>query len=545
VQELDSVTEKYLQSYCKAHPTQAVWLGFHEYDGRLPDLARPALEARAADLEVYLSNLARIDPAPFEDLAWLDYQVVHYHASFERFDLTAWRRWERDPFFYLEPLNVSNYVLRDYAPLPQRAHALVAHLEGLPLVLQAMRANLSRVSRPALNFGLRLAEGMVAFFRDDLPLAMSGLEEGALQDALESAIRTAITHIEDAIVWMKDDLAPRSTADFALGADVLSEMLRLGEAVHVPLERLRQVAAADLARNKAAFLETAAAIAPGRAPQDVIAEGARDHPSPKNLVVETRQMVDDLRRFVIERGLVSVPYDENCVVAETPPFLRFAFAMLDSPGPFEKVAKEAYYYVTPPAPDWPEKKTEEWMTQFAYHVLRGIAVHEAWPGHFLHSLHMVDAPSPVTKAFGAYSAYEAWAHYCEQMMLEAGWRDGDPWARLGQLSEALIRNVRFVCALGLHTEGMTIEEAKQRFIDDAFMEPATAQEEALRGTGDPQYLGYTLGKLMLIKLRDDLKARDGDEFDLRAFHDHYLSFGAPPVPLVRALMLGRDDEEVL
>jgi uncharacterized protein (DUF885 family) len=219
--------------------------------------------------------------------------------------------------------------------------------------------------------------------------------------------------------------------------------------------------------------------------------------------------------------------------------------MMDPPGPFEQVAREAYYYVTPPRAGWSAQKTGEWMTQFAYHTLRGISVHEAWPGHYLHALHMRNAPSKVTKACGAYSSYEAWAHYCEEMMLEVGWRGDDAWARLGQLGEALVRNVRFVCALGLHTEGMTVAEAEERFIEDALMAPATAAEEARRGTGDPQYLNYTLGKLMLRKLRADVRARAGEGFDLRAFHDQFLSYGAPPVPLVRELMLGRGDREIL
>lgn len=541
-EKLSTITADYLRAYCEAHPTQAVWLGFHTFDGRLPDHHQAALEARAADLRRFLAALNGIDTTGLDDLAWLDHQVTRHHAAFELFVLEDWQQWRRDPLFYLGPLDASQYVLRDYAPLEQRVRALIAHLTRVPSALEPMQDNLTQVSRPVLNIAIRLAQGMVSFLEEDLGQAVGGLEDETLQAEFEAALEEAIHGMERIVTWLEEGLAPRAGAEFAIGADHFARMLSTGEAVEVDLERLAEIAEADLRRNKSAYLEIVRQIAPGREVREVIAEGLRNHPQPENLIAETREMVDELRRAIIERELVSVPYDENCIVDETPPFLRFAFAMMDPPGPFEQVAREAYYYVTPPEPEWSEEKTEEWMSQFAYPILRGICVHEAWPGHYLHFLHLRNAPSDVTKAFGAYSSYEAWAHYCEQMMLEVGWRADDPWARLGQLSEALVRNVRFVCALGLHTQGMTVEEAKQRFIEDAFMEPATAQEEAQRGTGDPQYLNYTLGKLMLLKLRADVQAREGEDFDLRTFHDRFLSYGAPPVPLVRALMLGRDEE---
>ena len=542
---LADLSSEFLHATCEFHPHTAVWMGFHEYDGQVPDLSRPALETRTADLRRFLEALDRIDPADLGDRAWLDHQVLRHQAAFEVFALEGWQKWACDPFFYLEPVDASNYVLRSYAPLAQRVEGLISHLTGFPVIFDAMRENLTQVPAPVLKTSLRLMRGMVEFLATDLPQAVADLEDDALRERFEEVNREAVRRTEGVVDWMENDLAPRATADFALGPERFGLMLHWGEAVDVPLDHLREVADADLRRNQTAYRETAAAIAPGKDPREVAAEGLRDHPAPEALVAETRQIATDLRRYVIDSGIVSVPAGEDCIVAETPSFLRFAFAMMYPPGPFEGKAREAYFYVTPPQTGWSAEKTEEWMTQFAYHSLRGIAVHEAWPGHHLHVLHMRNAPSKITQAFGAYSSYEAWAHYCEEMMLEVGWRAGDPWARLGQLGEALVRNVRFVCALGLHTEGMTVAEAQERFVEDAFMAPATAAEEARRGAGDPQYLNYTLGKLMLLKLREDVRARQGDHFDLRAFHDRFLSYGAPPVPLVRELMLGRGDREIL
>ena len=542
---LNELTAGFLRDFCRTWPTTAAWLGFHEYDGLVPDLSRESLLGRAADLRRFLAALEQFDPAGLDDAAWLDRQLVYHQAAFELFMLDEWRRWERDPLFYLEPLDVSGYVLRSYAPLETRARALLAHLAASGAVIDAMQANLTQAARPVVEVAARVTQGAAAFLQDDLPQAMADLQDESLRAAIAQAGREAAERLLQTAAWLKDDLAPRADGDYALGGPTFSRLLYQGEAADIPLERLWEVAEADLARNKAEFLETAAQIAPGQPIAEVIAQGMGHYPPPAELVETTRQTVDDLRRYVIEHEIVSVPYDENCIVAETPSFLRTAFAMMSPPGPFEQVAREAFFYVTPPEPDWEPQRVAEWMSQFSYHTLRGIAVHEAWPGHYLHFLHIRNAPSQVTKAFGAYSSFEAWAHYCEQMMLEVGWRADDPWAKLGQLGEALVRDVRFVCALGLHTAGMTVAQAQQRFVEDAFMQPATAMEEAVRGTFDPQYLSYTLGKLMLLKLRQDVQAREGDSFDLHRFHDNFLSYGAPPVPLVRAMMLGRDDGEVL
>ncbi len=543
-QLLQTVTDAYLKSYCETYPHVAVWLGFHEYDGRLPDLSRPAREQRLADLRRFLADLSRIDPADLDEKGYLDYEVVRHEAAFETFVLEDWRRPERDPIPYLETLDVGNYILRNYAPLEVRVRALIAHLRGFPAVLAAMRENLTMAARPAVGVAVRIGRGLASFLRHDLPVALAGLEDRALRAEFEAANRDAIAEVEAAVSWLENDLAPRAADDFALGPERFARMLALGEGVTIPLDELRRVAEADLARNRESYLETVARLGPGRNLEDVIAEGKRRHPAPDDLIPTVRRLVDELRKTVLERGIVSVPYDENCVVAETPPFLRYAFAMMYSSGPFEQAARESYYYVTPPERDWPPEKVEEWMTAFTYHSLWSTCVHEAWPGHYLHGLHTRNAPSAVTKTFWSYAFTEGWAHYCEQMMLETVCPD-DPWARLGQLSDALLRNVRFVCALGLHTSGMTVEEATRRFIEDAFMEPATAEEEAVRGTYDPGYLNYTLGKLMVLQLREDVRAREGENFDLRRFHDRFLSYGTPPIPVLRRLMLGRDEGDVV
>lgn len=544
---LQAFTERFLTDYFDFHPTYAAYLGFHEYDGRVPDLSQGAIEGRITHLRGALDQINVMDGDQLDGVHWLDYQLLHDAIRFELFDLTEWRRWQRDPQFYLQAMEVDQYIKRSYAPLRERVRGLVNHLRALGGLVEQAKANLTSVPAPVLEMATQMLRGGIAFLQDDLPSALAELKESdlSLYAEFQDAQSVALDAGRGLLAHMTDSLAPQAKDEFAIGVDAFRKMLRYGEAVDVPLERLLEIGQADLAQNKAAFVETAARIAPDKSPAEVMKLLIQEHPAVETLVQDTRDMLEELRQWVIDHDIVSLPYDERCTVEETPKFMRFAFAMMDSAGPFEPVAREAFYYVTPPEPDWPPEKQEEWLTAFDYHSLRDTSIHEAWPGHYLHDLHFRNSPSKVTKIFSAYSFWEAWAHYCEQMMLEQGYRAGDDKLQLAQLAGALVRDVRYLCAILMHTRGMTVDEAMARFMEDAFMEETPARAEAVRGTFDPQYLNYTLGKLILLELRDDYRAEQGDAFDLKSFHDTFLAWGAPPVPYVRRLILQHDDEEIL
>ncbi len=544
---LKMFSERFLTDHFDAHPTFATSLGFHQYDGRVPDLSRRAIEARILYLRAALNEINAIETSQLAGVEWLDYQLLRDAIQFELFDLTEWRRWERDPQFYLWPMAVDQYIKRNYAPLPERARGLISHLNGLPHLVEQAKANLTGVPQPVLEMAVQMLEGGVAFLQEDLVQALAELKgsDGALFTEFQAAQATALEAGHDLLVHLTDHLALQAPAEFAIGPGAFRKMLSYGEAVDVPLDRLLEIGQADLAQNKAAFVETAARIAPDKSPAEVMKTLNKEHPTVETLVQETHDMLDELRQWIIDHDVVSLPYDERCMVAETPKFMRFGFAMMDCAGPFEPVAREAFYYVTPPEPDWPPEKQEEWLATFDYYTLRAVSIHEAWPGHYLHEMHFRNSPSKITKIFGAYSFWEAWAHYSEQMMLEQGYRAGDDKLRLAQLSEALLRDVRFVCAIQMHTQDMTVEQGTARFMADAFMEETPARAEAVRGTFDPQYLNYTLGKLLLLKLRDDYRDEHGDAFDLKTFHNALLAWGAPPVPYLRRLILRHDDGEIL
>jgi uncharacterized protein (DUF885 family) len=499
-----------------------------------------------SDLKAYRDELAAIPPDAPPALTWLDYQLLRLAIERELFEWETLRNWARNPMGYIEACDVSNYLKRNYAPLPVRLKAITTHLSHVPDLLAQARTNLELpMPRTFAQTGLEMTQGMIKFLRDELPAQLTSVEDGNLMTRFSAVQDKALAAFESFAAWLRDKVLPNANEQYAIGADAYREMLRVGEAVEMPLDKLLAVAEADLARNKAEFEQVVGRISPGKSPAEAMREIARNHPSAGTLIPETQKMMETLRAFLLERDLVSIPADLRPAIAETPPFLRWATAMMDTPGPFEKVATDSFYYITPPEKDWTEAQVEEWLTEFNYGALEVTSLHEGWPGHYLHWLHFRNSPTDVVKALDAYSSWEGWAHYVEQMMLEEGYREGDPYLHLGQLCGALPRDVRFICSMGLHTQGMSVEEATRRFVNDAYMAELPSRKEAERGTFDPGYLLYTLGKLMVLKLREDWRREQGSAFSLKRFHDTFLSFGAAPIPLVRKMMLLHDDGQLL
>jgi len=533
-----ALAEEYLRRFHEFHPTAAASLGFHEFDAKLPDLRPEAIADRIAELRRFQRALEQIDPADLSNDDAMDHAVLTLAAAEEMFEWEDLRDWQRNPMVYSEYCDVSGYLKRDYAPLDERLGALARHLAGLPPLLEAGWSNLRRpVPETFVTTAIEMFEGHTRFLDEQLVKVMESVSNDRLVSEVEKASRLAREAIGQMIGRLREELLPEATQDYAIGPDRYCKMLRLGEMVDVSLDRLVRMGEVDLATNEAAFLATAREIAPDKSPTEVMRLVAADHPTAESLVSDARATLDELAEFVRRKKLVSVPSDIPCIVEETPPFLRWAFAMMDTPGAFEEKATEAFYYVTPVESNWTAEQKDEWLRKFDYYTLRDVSAHEAYPGHYVHYLHYRQTPSAIRKTFGAYSFWEGWAHYVEQMMWEAGYGDGDPRLRLAQLSEALVRNCRYLVSIRLHTAGMTVDEATRFFMEHAYMDELPARKEAERGTFDPGYLNYTLGKLMLLKLRTDYAREQGTAFSLGAFHDRFLSYGAPPIPLVRQRML--------
>ena len=525
-------------------PSTASRLGLHEYDGRLPTVSSASLAMRAGELRQGLADLESIDVSALSATNFYDHGILTAALRKELMELTELRWHETNPMELLWHIDLSSYIQREYAPLDQRAESLTQALAAVPAYLRELKTVMSgRLASPVLEASIEAYEGVANFFENDLADATNSITEEGLRGRLGEALARASGSVRDFVEHL-EVLRPYADASFALGMDRFSALLKHGEMVELPIGRLLTVGEEDLRRNLDRFRKVAGIIDSDRSPVEVIAAVAADHPAADSLVDETSEMLEDIRQFIIDRDIVSVPSEIRCRTVPTPSFMRWAFAALDFPGPYEENATETYYYVTPVEDHWSDAEKEQWLTSFNYATLRSVSVHEAYPGHYVHYLHTRKSSSMISRVFGAYSFWEGWAHYAEEMMVEAGYL-AEPVSHLGQLMEALLRDCRFICAIRMHTQGMTVEEATQFFMDNAFLEELPARKEAMRGTFDPMYLNYTLGKLMILKLREDYKRVKGDAYSLKAFHDEFLSFGAPPIPLVREMMLGEGSGDIL
>jgi len=536
-QEWDRFAAGFIDGHFEANPHVGVDAGRHEYDGRLPDWSAAA---HAAEVE-------RLDRARETARGFADDQLDEAR-QFERDYLIAvvdrelfWReraRWhEVSPGHYTYALNPAVYVTRDYAPIEDRLAAVTSYAAAVPAAVAQIVENLrTPMPRTYAALGAAAIGGLAEYLETDVLSVFQGVGDADARAAFERARSDAVAAFREIQGWF-DEQEEVGTDSFALGRELYEEMLRATEQVDVSIEELDALARDDLERNLSALAETAERMAPGRPVRECVAL-VQSHKPPEGPVEAARRQLVRLRAFVDENGLVSIPDSEEAVVRETPPFHRWNAGMIDIPGPYED-GMPAIYYITPPDPTWTTEEQARYIPGEA--DLLFMSLHEVWPGHFLHFRCAGKQRSKFGRIFTGYAFTEGWAHYAEEMMSEAGFCGDDPETKIGQLLNALIRNVRFVVALGLHTGGMSVEAAEQLFRDKAFMDPMNARQQAARGTFDPAYLSYTLGKLMIKKLRSDWMAERGSGATLRDFHDSLLALGAPPIPLARRRLLGSDD----
>jgi uncharacterized protein (DUF885 family) len=539
------LAEEYLHGHLAWRPALGVSLGLHDYDGRITDFSPASLQAELARLKSFDRRLAIVPTNQLGRESLDDYFILRTAVRKEIFEFEDLRSYAVNPMTYAGALDVNLYLKRDYAPLDQRVRAVVTVLHEAPRVFAAARTNLaSSLPRPYVETAIEVAEGSVDFLNKDLPTALRVLTNEALRAELHTATQQAVAQLQGFVTWLKEDQLPRAHEHYALGTEKFARMLREGEWVELPPDHILTVGLRELRREQQVFAEAARTIDASQPPLEVFRAIQQDHPTEQSLIPDTRKNLEAIRQFIVERQIVTIPSEVRPRVAETPAFLRAtSFASMDAPGPFEAGATEAYYYVTPVETEWPPEQKAEWLTAFNYYTTDVVSIHEAWPGHYLQALCLTASPvSRLRKIFGSYAFIEGWAHYAERMMLDEGFgAGGGPIRaakyRLAQSDEALLRLCRLCVAIRMHCEGMTVDEATRFFRENCYYEEKPARQEALRGTYDPGYLHYALGKLMLLKLRDDCRRQAGAAFSLKGFHDDLLRHGQPPIPLLRAIML--------
>jgi uncharacterized protein DUF885 len=545
---LPHFVDEYLAWLHETYPTNATFDGVHLHDDLLEDLSRSAVDARARDLGGFERRLAAIDPSRLTDIERIERPALDANIRARLFELEAIRTWERNPQCYGDLLSTSlaGQVLFDYAPLAERARRILSKLRQVPRLVQAARDNIKDPPGIFVKVGLESLRGTLRFIEDDLPRALGALDDlhvlGDLADASTEAARTIGAYVD----YLENDLAPRARGPFRLGRDRLQQKLLLEEGITLDVDRLIAIAERELHATQEEFRRVASRL-DARDPMGAWARVKNRHPAAGQVVATAQEHLDELKTFIERQDLVSVPNGASVKVAPTPRFYRWTFASMWTPGPFETRPLRAYYYITDVDPSWPTERQEEHLRDFNDGALWAISIHEVYPGHFLHYQHLRQVSAPLRKSslFSSTAMVEGWAHYSEQMMMEAGFRKQDPVVRLGQLAEALIRLCRVVVGIRLHSEDLSVEQGVRFFRDEAYLEDAAARREAERGTFDPSYVLYSLGKLMVLKLRDDYKAAQGDRFSLRAFHDALLGNGTVPLWLHRNLMLGENNGTML
>jgi len=532
--------DDYLAYLQEVLPSQASLDGVHLHDDLLEDLSRSAVDAHVRTLSGFGRRLHQIDPTLLPKVEQVEHPIVAANIEARMFELEVTRNWDRNPHVYADALGTSlaTQALFAYAPEPERARRVVSKLRQVMRLVQAARDNIKEAPGIFIKVGLETWRGALKFIEADLPRAFSTLDDLHILGDLADTSTEAATAIKSYIEYLETDLAPRAKASFRLGRERFEQKLKLEEGITLTAERLLTIALRELGEVQEEFRSVAGRLNGGD-PIETWRRAKADHPPAGQLVSVGQQQVIELTEFVQRQGIVTVPDGEPVIVAPSPDFYRWAFASMWTPGPFESKPSRAYYYLTDVDRSWPPERQEEHLRDFNIPTLWNVSIHEVFPGHFLQSRHLRGVDSKVRKStfFAPSSFVEGWAHYCEQMMMEAGFRRSDPSIRLGQLSEALVRLARVVVAIRLHCEDISVEQGMRFFRDEAFLEEANARREAERGTFDPTYLVYSVGKLMLLKLRRDYKEQQGSKYSLRGFHDALLAQGSAPFWAHRRLLL--------
>ena len=536
--EWDAFVDGYIERTFAAQPHRGVAEGRHEFDGRLPDWSRAGLAAESARLAGERERAEAFASDSLDARQRFEREYLIAMIDGELFWRTTMEQPFNHPNFYAWALDPDVYVSREYAPLGVRLRAYVRYARAVPAAAEHIRANLGTpMPRTFVDLGRTVFGGLASFCATDAVRAFSAVEDAALQAEFRAVNDEAASAMRALDAWFESQEAG-ATDEYAMGAERFGEMLMATERVGVGLDALEAAGRADLERNLAALEEACASYAPGEPVSACISRVQAEKPADGPVAAAARQLTA-LKAFVAGQGLVSIPGTEEARVAEAPPHMRWNAACIDIPGPYEDDLPSTYY-IAPPDPSWSEADRNAYLP--ASGDLLYISAHEVWPGHFLQFLHAHRVPSAVGRIFGTYAFAEGWAHYAEELMAESGFAADDAGARIGQLTNALLRNVRFLCAIGLHTRRMTVADAERMFREQAFQDPGNARQQAARGTFDPAYLNYTMGKLMIRKLRSDWTATRGGRAAWREFHDTFLGFGAPPIPLLRRAMMGEDDD---
>ncbi len=543
VAEFNAVVDKYFDFYFSFHPSEATGAGFHQYDNKLEDYSAASHAQQIRGLKDYLSKFEAIDASKLPPYTQGDREWIISSIHSGLLELEDIQMWKKDPDSYTGGITNSIFLImkRNYAPPEQRLRSAIAREKQVPKALEYARENLRNPPKIYTQIALEQLPDEADFFRKDVPDAFSEVTDPKLLAEFKTANQGVIDAFQSYQKFLQDSVLPHANGDFRLGAENYRKKLLYDEMVDIPLDRLLAIGYDNLHQNQEALKKVAAEIDPKRPVREVLGDLQNQHPAPDQLLQAFRNTFSGLTEFIEQKKIITVPPGQAPILEPTPPFERATTeASIDTPGAYEKHDRKAFFNVTTPDPRWPQQRVEDWMKTFNNSMIPGTAIHEVYPGHFVQFLWIDENPSKVRKLIFSGTNAEGWAHYCEQMMLDEGYGNGDPKLRLGQLEDALLRNARYIVGIKLHTANMTLDEARKFFVDEGYQTPAIADVETKRGTSDPTYLMYTLGKLQILKLREDYRKMRGNDFSLMEFHNKFMEQGGLPLKIIRKAMLEND-----
>ena len=541
--DFNQLVDQYFDGLNKFYPSNATYQGIHDFDNLLEDYSQESVARRVKFFKEFEQKFTAIDSPKLNSSDASDREIVLSNIKSSLLELERIKQWEKNPDIYSSGITSSVFTVmsRNFAPQDERLKIVIARQKQMPKVFDDARANLKNPPKIYTEIAIEQIPGIISFFKNDLPSAFKEVKDAALVVEFTATNQAVLDALEKYGKFLKTELLPKSNGDFRIGEDNYRKKLLYDEMVDLPLDRLLQIGEENLRANQEAYKQAALKLDSKKTPQQILAEQAKDHPAPDKLLETFRGTLAGLVKFIEDKKIITIPSPVPPILEETPPFQRATtFASMDTPGPYEMKAKEAYFNVTLPEKNWKPEQVAEHMAGFNYGTIISTAIHEAYPGHYTQFLWVPKAPSKIRKLLGAASNAEGWAHYCEQMMLDEGYGNGDPKLRLGQLQDALLRNARYIVGIKMHTGQMTYDQAIDYFVKEGYQSRSNGEREVKRGTADPTYLYYTLGKLQIFKLREDYKKLRGDKYSLLEFHDEFMKQGFPPIKIIRRAMLSND-----
>jgi len=538
-------SDDYLAGYFAWRPGLAVTLGFHQYDGKFTSLSKASIATELARLQKFDDQMDNADTASFSKPTFYDFRILHSAIKQEIFSFEDMAEFTKNPMTYAGAFDVSVYVKRDFAPLADRLKSIIAIEKLAPQLYADAKLNLNdSLPKPYVETAIQVAQGAADFLNGDLKIALKDVKDDTLMTAFTAANKAAVDAITGYATWLQKVKLPKANNNYALGEASYRKMLLYNEDITMSPDSILAMGLAELKKEQITFNAAAKTINPNKKPIDVYHDLQKEHPTAENLIPEAKKNLEKIRQFLIDKNIVTIPSEVRVQVKETPQFARAtSTASMDVAGPFETKATESYYYITPVDPTWTAKQKEDWLSQFDYYTTDNITIHECYPGHYVQFLHLnASAATKVEKIFGSYAYIEGWAHYCEKMMADEGYgHNGDTIVaakyRLAQSGDALLRLCRLCVSIKTHCHGMSVDDATKFLMDNWYQGDKPSRQEALRGTFDPGYLFYTIGKLEILKLRSDYQKQEGANYSLKKFHDEVLNHGMPQLRLLREVML--------